>query len=153
MAKDSDGLTILQRKFVNAFPLATSATEAAIKAGYSNVANGAEVMASENLRKPIIKAALSAQNEAAASAAIATLRERKERMSEFLRKPVPEGPVAPQVIIAASDQLNRMERVYGDPVVKEGDTHNTLVLQGFSVEELRRLLAKMDAGEEEGDGA
>ena len=120
-----DGLTIKQRKFVNEFPLATSQTDAAIKAGYSPIV-AAEV-GSQNLRNSKIAAALSAQNEAATSEAVMSLLKRKERLSK-LALPDPEHPDP----IKAIDTLNRMERVYGDPAdAAKGTSVIVLVVTGF----------------------
>ena len=100
-------------------------------------------MASENMRKPAVVAALAALHEQEQRGTIATLRERKELMTGIMREKLP-GPYPAQLAIAASDQLNRMERVYDDRV-PSGDTYNTVVLQGYSLADLEAMLAAIKA--------
>jgi len=139
-------LTLKQQAFVRELPLSKSATEAAIKAGYSATGNTATVKASQLVRNGNVLPAIKAAQEAATSAAIATLIERKEALSRVLREPE-TGPYPIQAVIAASDQLNRMERVYDDrtPVVHD---NRTQILMAYSPEQLRALLEAMKAEDE-----
>ena len=105
-------LTPKQRRFVNALPTASSATAAAITAGYaSSPRHVAESAAHVTLRNADVQAALAELQAKAEAPAIASLIERKTKLSEVLRKPVPDD-VGVLAILAASDQLNRMESVY-----------------------------------------
>mgnify|MGYP001583286490 CR=1 FL=1 len=148
--RDPDGLTLKQRRFVQELPLAKSATEAAIKAGYGSGKheNAAHVRAYETVRKPAVAKAIAEMQEKTMSAAIATLIERKEALSRVLREPE-SGPYPVQSVIAASDQLNRMERVYGDAKPSETNIDNrTQILMAYSPEQLRALLAAMSKSED-----
>ena len=127
---DPDGLTLRQRRFVQELPLAKSATEAAIKAGYANSSEAAKVRASENVTKSNIAAAIQAQNEAATSAKVMTLLRRKERLSA-LAEPDPEHPDP----IKAIDTLNRMESVYIDRSEVKSAAVIVLVVKGFGGED------------------
>lgn len=94
----------------------------------NNDRNMAAVIASQNLRKPAIQAAIAEMNAKADSPAIAALTERKERMSAFLRAAKAED-VAVREAIAASDQLNRMEQVYVER--SQVDQRIEIVVHGF----------------------
>jgi len=54
--KKKRGLTMKQKRFIKALPVAKSATEAAVMAGYS--VNSARAIATENLAKPAIRQAI-----------------------------------------------------------------------------------------------
>lgn len=132
-------LTLKQRRFVQELPLARSQTEAAIKAGYSP--RVAREVGSENLAKPHVAAAVSALVAKAEGTAIATVVERKGILSTILRDKLP-GPYPVQAVIAASDQLNRMDSLYIDR--SAAVTVHIDALDTFSVDELRQLLGKMN---------
>ena len=141
-------LTLKQRKFVEALPLSNSATEAAIKAGYSNSSEAASVRATELVRNSRVVPAIVAAQQALAGAAIADARERKTWLSKVLRNVNADEPQTTQAGLAASDQLNRMERIYAPET--PGSTYNdnrTQVLMAYSVEQLEALLVAMKAGE------
>ena len=95
------------QRFVDLLPLSDSATQAAIDAGY-NVKDRlvARNIASENMAKPGIQAALREQLVAEKFAAILTIVQRKERLSR-LTHPDPEHPDP----VAAIRELNRMEMI------------------------------------------
>ena len=148
-------LTPKQRRFVQELPLAKSAGEAAIKAGYdisraSDPDNMAQHIASENVRNPRIAAALQTRFAEMAAPTIATEIERKELLTASLRGVLPpaERPeLTPELRLKASDQLNRMERIYAPET--PGTTINdnrTQVLIAYSVEQLEALLAAMKKG-------
>lgn len=65
-----DDLTMMQRKFVNAYCETGHATESAIKAGYSK--KGAHVQGSNLLKLPKIKLAIKAKEEEFEMAALIT---------------------------------------------------------------------------------
>ena len=154
-AKGPDGLTPKQRRFVQELPLANSGLEAVTKAGYdlsasSDPQNMAAHIASENVRKPAIAAALQARIAAIDAPSIATQIERKELLTASLRGVLPpaERPeLTPELRLKASDQLNRMERIYASET--PGTTINdnrTQVLMAYSVEQLEALLVAMKKG-------
>ena len=143
-------LTLKQRKFVDALPLASSATEAAIKAGYSTTGESPMVEASRTLRIAKVQAAIAEQRDKINAPSIATQIERKELLTASLRGVLPpaERPeLTPELRLKASDQLNRMESLY---VTKSISVDVNVALQAeltqtFSVDELRALLGKMGA--------
>ena len=147
-AKKPRPLTLKQRRLVQALPTAPSLTDAALKAGYGNGSNenAAHVRAYETVRKPHVAAAIADLNAMAQSSAIASAIERKEALSRVLREPE-TGPYPIQAVISASDQLNRMERVYDDrtPVVND---NRTQILMAYSPEQLRALLAAMSKSDD-----
>ena len=107
----SHPLTLKQRRFVEALPTAKSFKDAAIQAGYSiSSPHMPEVIGSENMRKPEIKAALVELGmDASKFAAVLSIAKRKERLSR-LAEPDPEHPDPMRAI----DLLNRMESLYVD---------------------------------------
>ena len=145
-APKSRSLTLKQRRFVQALPTASSQTQAAIIAGYSSKGNTPAQKASETVRKGYVQEALAIQEKAAANAAIANLVERKSWLSKVLRNVNADEPQPVQAGLAASDQLNRIERVYSEPA-PTGDTYNTQMFVGYSAEELRAIVAAMKAKE------
>lgn len=105
-------LTLKQRRFVEALPLSNSATEAAIKAGYSSTGESPMVEASRTLRIAKVAEAIEKQQQALNAPGIATQIERKTWLSKVLRKVNLDEPQPVQAGLAASDQLNRMESLY-----------------------------------------
>ena len=129
--------TLKQRRFVHELPLAPSATQAAQLAGYSP--KSARVIASENLTKPAIIAAIAELQDKTERSTIATLVERKERLTTILRDDY-KGPIFARDVVAASDQLNRMESVYVDKSLSLNANVDLTDLEGFSLDELKALL-------------
>ena len=79
-------LTVKQEKFcVNYFKLG-NATEAALVAGYSP--HTAQVMASQNLTKPMVQARLKALQQKTEDESVATVLERKQILTEIIRTPI-----------------------------------------------------------------
>lgn len=76
-------LTQKQKRFVDEYLVSGNATQAAIKAGYSQ--KTARKIGQENLTKPDIKAYISKRNAEIASSKIATAREVMEFYSRVLR--------------------------------------------------------------------
>ena len=132
-------LTPKQRRFVEALPTSSSLTDAVLIAGYDTPRDNAHVVAYDNLRKPAIRDAVAAQQQAATSEKVMTLLKRKERLSE-LAIPDPKTPDP----LGAIAELNRMERVYGEPA-PTGDTYNTQILVRYSLEELDAMLEAVKA--------
>ena len=132
-------LTLKQRKFVDALPLASSATEAAIKAGYSSIGESPMVEASRTLRIAKVQAAIAEQRDKLNAPAIAEVKERKTWLSKVLRNVNLGEPIPVQAGLAASDQLNKMERLYAPETVVHND-NRTQILMGYSLEQLDALL-------------
>ena len=80
------------------------------------------------------------QAQQAETEAIATVAERKSRLTALLRHD-PETPVSPGHIIAATSELNKMEHVYESRI--GGDTSVTVVNILVRGEHMRELLAKV----------
>ena len=108
-------LTLKQQRFVDALPLSNSATEAAIKAGYSSTGESPMVEASRTLRIANVAKAIEKQQQALNAPTIATQIERKELLTASLRGTLPpaaQPSITPELRLKASDQLNRMEQLY-----------------------------------------
>ena len=76
-------LTVRQEKFCINYFKCGNATEAALIAGYSKRTHAA--IATENLQKPLIIARIKELQEKSASAAIASVQERKEILTQIIR--------------------------------------------------------------------
>ena len=157
-------LTLKQQAFVRALPLSKSAKEAAIKAGYSNSSpHVPESMASENMRKPEILAALETQIAAAAREVGVTpayvlggLKNNHERSIQAVpvldRKGEPtgeyqyEGAVANRSLELLGKHLGMFEDKKDAAVVN--NDNRTQILMAFSPEQLRALLAAMSQSDE-----
>ena len=126
-------LSLKQQRFVQALPSAKSATDAARIAGYSNTGATATVKASQLVRNVNVRQALAAQQQAAETAGILSLSQRKLRLSQLASR----DPDHPDPVRAIAE-LNRMERVYDDR--PSGDTFNTVVLAGYSLDQLEGML-------------
>ncbi len=137
-------LTLKQRRFVEALPITPTLSDAVLAAGYDTPRANAHTIATENLHKLAVREAVKAQELAATNAAIATIVERKTWLSKVLRSVNLDEPQPVQAGLAASEQLNRMERVYGEPQ-PPSDTYNIQVLAGYSLEELDAILEAMRA--------
>ena len=85
-------------------------------------------------------AVIEAKTPAAEEKAIATVAERKSRLTALLRHD-PETPVSPGHIIAATSELNKMEHVYESRI--GGDTSVTVVNILVTGEHMREMLAKV----------
>lgn len=78
-----ENLTEMQRRFCDYYIENPNATQAAIKAGYSE--NSAHVIGNENLTKPAIASYIKARNDMLESVRIADMREVKEFWTDILR--------------------------------------------------------------------
>mgnify|MGYP001579593826 CR=1 FL=1 len=152
-------LTPKQRRFAEALPSSSSLTAAAIAAGYSNVANGAHVMANDNLHKPTVLAAVKANLASAAERngvtvdwAFSRLHENVERSLQAIPvldregKPTGEYQYEPAAVNRGVELAMKHLKLLGDEATP-AEVHNTLIFQGFTIEELRALVAK---GKEQG---
>ena len=77
-------LTLKQKRFADEYIIGGNATEAAIKAGYSE--RTANRIATENLSKPVIKAYLEERLKELDDAKIADQKEVMERLTRFSRR-------------------------------------------------------------------
>ena len=132
MAKHN--LSQRQEIFCNQIFLGKTASEAAIIAGYGEYAatNTTKLLKATN-----VLARIDELRRLNTNGTIATVKERKEKLSEILRKPLPEQ-VRPRDMILAAGELNKMDGIYQLPTVPNG---------GFSYAELTRaaLAALKDA--------
>ena len=132
-------LTAKQEAFCIYYFAGKNFPQAAVKAGYS--LKSAYSAGIANLRKPEIQARLAElQRQVVADDAIATVAERKSRLTALLRHD-PETPVSPGHIIAATSELNKMEHVYESRI--GGDTSVTVVNILVRGEHMKELLAKV----------
>lgn len=107
-------LTLKQQRFVDEYIISGNATQAAIKAGYSN--KTAKQMGTENLAKPIIKAELDRRNAEIQSAKTMDMQEVMERLAAMGRGETTEETVTNkgEVIETATrnaDKLKAMELI------------------------------------------
>ena len=86
-----------------------SAIKAALKAGYST--KTADVIASENLTKPKIQERLASLRQKTEDSTVATVLKRKQRLSEIINHSI-DAPVSAGHIVAATREINMMERIY-----------------------------------------
>jgi len=77
-----------------------------------------------------------------ASGTIAGETERREALTRIIRNPQ-QGPYAIRDVIAAGDQLNRLDRLYVPEQPTPINDNRTQILVGYSEEQLRSLLAAM----------
>lgn len=126
-------LTLKQRRFVEKLALASSGTDAAMQTydiHGKNVYNIAAEIASQNLKKPAVAAAIAEINDASKYATIMSLVKRKERLSK-LAESEPEHPDP----IRAIDLLNKMEQIYGEREEKGSPTHIEITYHVINVVE------------------
>lgn len=114
MSSITKRLTLKQQRFVDEYIISGNATQAAIKAGYSE--KTAAVTATENLRKPNIKAELDRRNAEIQSAKTMDMQEVMERLAAMGRGETTEETVTNkgEVIETAtrnSDKLKAMELI------------------------------------------
>ncbi|MCW4387565.1 terminase small subunit [Limosilactobacillus oris] len=107
-------LTLKQQRFVDEYIISGNATQAAIKAGYSE--KTAAVTATENLRKPNIKAELDRRNAEIQSAKTMDMQEVMERLAAMARGETTEETVTNkgevfETATKNSDKLKAMELI------------------------------------------
>ena len=135
-----DGLTVKQERFCLRYFELGNATEAARLAGYS--LRTASSIAAENLQKPQIQKRLSELSKLAEDKAVATVSERKRRITELIRTgKITAEDIRPRDRIAAIKELNLMEHVYESRI--GGDTQVTVVNILVRGEHMREMLAKV----------
>ena len=135
MAKN---LSQRQEIFCNQIFLGKTASQAAIVAGYGKTG---PTFTTKILKSSKVREHLEELRRPTAQTTVATVKERKEKLSEIMRKPLPEQ-VRPRDMILAADALNKMDGIYQLPVTPEG---------GFSYAELTRAaLQALKEAQEEG---
>ena len=105
-------LTQKQRRFIDEYIISGNATQAAIKAGYSK--KTAAVTATENLRKPNIKAEIEKRNAEIQSEKTADMTEVMEYLTSVMRGEQTESVatskgVFPGVEVSAKDRIKAAE--------------------------------------------
>ncbi|KTB48666.1 Terminase small subunit [Dehalogenimonas alkenigignens] len=113
--------------FCQQLMLGKSQAESARLAGYSP--RSAYTTCSVLLRNPKIQARLKELKEQSSDTTIASVRERKEILTEIIRTEWSDNRrVTPMPNIAAIDLLNKMDNLYrSDPVVSNNRTYNIIV--------------------------
>ena len=142
--KDPDRLTLKQRRFAEALPTARSQADAARIAGYTE--KSIRKVATTNLANSSIMAVvhqhLATAAEAAGVDAVYVLKGLKEHREEA-RAEKQYGPAN-----TALELIGKHLRLFGeDKAAPPGDTYNQVVLQGYTVQELRALLKAMQHGD------
>ena len=98
-----------QKKFVKLYLSGLPAGRAYEKAGYESVGDVADQSASQLLRIPKVKDYIKTMNEKTDDETVATLKERKQTMTEIMRNTKHESP---QDAIRASAELSKMDGGY-----------------------------------------
>lgn len=114
MSSISEKLTQRQRRFVDEYIISGNATQAAIKAGYSK--KTAAVTATENLRKPNIKAAIDKRNAEIRTKKTADMTEVMEYLTSVMRGEQTESVatakgVYDDVEVSAKDRIKAAELI------------------------------------------
>ena len=130
-------LTPKQEKFVDYYIETGNATEAAIRAGYSQ--KTARSVGAENLTKPYIKEYIEKRNKELEDTRIADMKEVKQFWTTILR----DGFVEPKDRLKASEYLAKTNGAFLDKIEHSGGVNNQIDLSGLTAEELRKL-AKSD---------
>ena len=98
-------LTPKQEKFCIEYAASGNATQAAIKAGYSN--KTAYSIGQENLKKPEIIARIQEIGKRETKARIMSVDRRQERLTELA-----ENSIDGNVVVRAIETLNKMDGIY-----------------------------------------
>ena len=114
MSSITKGLTQKQRRFIDEYIISGNATQAAIKAGYSK--KTAVVTATENLRKPNIKAEIQARNAEIQSEKTADMTEVMEYLTSVMRGEQTESVATSKGIfsgveVSAKDRIKAAELI------------------------------------------
>ena len=114
MSSITKGLTQKQRRFIDEYIISGNATQAAIKAGYSK--KTAAVTATENLRKPNIKAEIQARNAEIQSEKTADMTEVMEYLTSVMRGEQTESVATSKGIfsgveVSAKDRIKAAELI------------------------------------------
>lgn len=115
-----------------------NATEAAIKAGYSETS--ARQVGSENLSKPYIVEYIKSINKTIQTPRIASMVEVKEFWTDMLRDERNE----PKDRLKASEYIAKVNGAFIDKVQHTGSVEVVDPLQGLSTEEIRKIVESMD---------
>lgn len=133
-------LTLKQQKFVDYYIKTGNATDAAIKAGYSE--KTAAITGHENLRKPNVKQAIDARNKQLEDERIADIKEIKSFWTTVLRG---DGNGENEWYdvkdrIKASELLAKTTGAFIEKVEHSGEiNHNHNVMNKLTEDELRKL--------------
>ncbi|NDO58018.1 terminase small subunit [Lactobacillus reuteri] len=106
MSSITQKLTQKQQRFVDEYIISGNATQAAIKAGYSK--KTANRIATENLSKPVIKAAIEKRNAEIKSEKTADMTEVMEYLSSVMRG---EQTEYEDVEVSAKDRIKAAELI------------------------------------------
>ena len=114
MSSITKGLTQKQRRFIDEYIISGNATQAAIKAGYSK--KTAAVTATENLRKPNIKAEIQVRNAEIQSEKTADMTEVMEYLTSVMRGKQTESVATSKgvfsgVEVSAKDRIKAAELI------------------------------------------
>lgn len=114
MSSITKGLTQKQRRFIDEYIISGNATQAAIKAGYSK--KTAAVTATENLRKPNIKAEIQARNAEIQSEKTADMTEVMEYLTSVMRGEQTESVATSKGVfsgieVSAKDRIKAAELI------------------------------------------
>lgn len=114
MSSITKGLTQKQRRFIDEYIISGNATQAAIKAGYSK--KTAAVTATENLRKPNIKAEIQVRNAEIQSEKTADMTEVMEYLTSVMRGEQTESVATSKgvfsgVEVSAKDRIKAAELI------------------------------------------
>ena len=114
MSSITKGLTQKQRRFIDEYIISGNATRAAIKAGYSK--KTAAVTATENLRKPNIKAEIERRNAEIQSEKTADMTEVMEYLTSVMRGEQTESVATSKgvfsgVEVSAKDRIKAAELI------------------------------------------
>ena len=151
--------TLKQRRFIEEMPTAGSQADAVRRVyDVGNNRHLAEVIGSENMRKPeIAKAVAVALNTAAEKAGVTAewafnrLHLNVERSLQAIPvldrkgKPTGEYQYEPAAVNRGVELAMRHLRLLGDDPAATGDVHNTVIFNKYSLEELDAMLEAVKA--------
>ena len=143
--KSPQPLTERDQRFITAYLLEPNATQAAIKAGFSQ--HTAAERGYEVRHKPSVAHALAKARATLAEASEVS----KERLAEEYSKAALAEATDPVTQREKRSSLDSLAKLLGyvdstKAPVQQGDTYNQVVLQGFTFEQLQELLGKMQPG-------
>lgn len=102
-------LTLKQKRFCDEFIISGNATQAAVKAGYSKKTAGA--MATENLKKPMIKAYLDERLADIKSEKTADMEEVMEYLTSVMRGEETESAVTTRGVVVHGVEVSAKDRI------------------------------------------
>lgn len=134
------GLNQRQELFCINYVSGMTATDAAIEAGYNAkyvATNTDKLLKNTNIEERIV-----ALNARLTDKTIATIKERKERLTTILREDnlTDKGNLARGTNIQAISELNKMEKVYADNVVNVDNRTLNILVNSDKAKELTQKL-------------